>query len=589
MKKYLKCFLIALLLTSFFICCSCNNESDVESSGTPDTEAIIEQTEAQDVVISIDGKPVYNLIRYIDAFEDEVSLVIDFRNTLNNSYNSSFALASDWTAPQFAPPADASEIIIGLTCREATQTVLDMYKMGIGDCAVRVCENNKIVIVAPDYADLQIGFEYFIAHLEVRKGTEAGAEQLVYTGGNYVYKINEPHIMSDIAELSEFKIVYDKAGKYKKYAENISKSIKKNYDIVLEVVSENEPKSEHEIFVGIPSDNSRFEYEYRKLNGMSYVIATSDSSILIGGLTESAIKTGTDYFVEKYIRTGNVVSLNLLADSEEGFNAFSAGADAELAEGADTRIMSFNILSEEWDAAAVMEGRDIRVSSILLNYRPDVAALQEVSNAWYPILQNYVGEVYQFTRKKIPSGSGTYTTLVYNKETTKLVEEGIHLYSVGNSQRLRSIVWGVFESIATNQRYIVFTTHWNVVAERQGNRMIQAAEMADLALSMNKKYNADVFVCGDYNASESTAEYKSFIEKSGFVDAKTSAKVIKLACKTYHTLFQGVSTGTFESIDHITFSLETKPKVLFYNTLIQDYVIDASDHCPIYIDVKLSK
>ena len=322
---------------------------------------------------------------------------------------------------------------------------------------------------------------------------------------------------------------------------------------------------------------------------MSYIIATSDSSILIGGVTESAIKTGTDYFIEKYVRTGNIVSLNLLANSEEGYNAFPAGEDAKLADGADTRIMSFNILSEEWDAAAVMEGRDIRVSSILLNYRPDVAALQEVSNAWYPILQNFVGDVYQFTRKKIPAGSGTYTTLIYNKETTKLIEEGIHLYSVGNSARLRSVVWGVFESISTNKRYIVFSTHWDVGAERQENRMIQAQEMADLALSMNKKYNADVFVCGDYNASESTSEYKLFLEKSGFVDAKKSAKVIKLACTTYHTLFKEVATSTYNSIDHITFSLETQPKVLFYNTLIQDYVIDASDHCPIYIDVKLSQ
>lgn len=586
MKKFLNTILVLLLLCSVFAFSACNSE---EEEGTSAPETTVEIVSQEDVVIASNGEAVYSIIRYIDALEDEVSLLIDFRNILNDTYNSNFVLSSDWTAPQFAPAADAPEIIVGLTCREETQEVLDANKLGVGDCVVQICDNNKIVIVAPDYEDLKIGFEYFVNHLERRTNLETNEEQIVYTGGDFSHLVSETHIMSDASQISEFKVVYDKDGKYKKYAENIAKAIKKNYDIVLEVVPETAPKSEHEIIVGAISDTSRFDFNYRKLSGMGYVIVTSDTSILIGGVGDSAVKSATDYFTEKYIRTGNIVSMNLLANKSEEFNAFSAGDDAKLASGADTRIMSFNILSEEWDAAAVMEGRDIRVSSVLLNYRPDVAALQEVSNAWYPILQNYIGEVYQFTRKKIPSGSGTYTTLIYNKLTTKLVEEGIHLYSVGNSQRLRSIVWGVFESISSGERYIVFSTHWDVGAERQGNRMIQAGEMAELALSMNKKYNADVFVCGDYNASESTAEYKSFIEKSGYVDAKNSAKTIKLACKTYHTLFKGVSTGTYESIDHITFSKETQSKVLFYNTLTQDYVIDASDHCPIYIDVKLSK
>lgn len=589
MMKIVKCLLISLLIISALVFSACNANSEETSESTTVLQEITEQSELQNVVIATDGKPIYNIIRYIDAINDEVSLLIGFRNTLNDKFGTSFVLSADWTSPKNAPPADACEIIVGLTNREATQQVLDKYNMGVGDYAVEICDNNKIVIVAPSYSDLQSAFDYFYAHLEVEKDTESGAEQLIYAGGNYVFQVEKQHIMESLAQISEFKIVYDKNGKYKKYAESISKAIKKNYDLVLDVVSETEPKSEREIIVGVLVNQSRFDYDYWKIDGMSYVIATSKSSILIGGVTESAVKAGIDYFTEKYIRTGNLVSMNLIANTEEGFNAFAAGDDAILTEGADTRIMSFNILSEEWDAAAVMEGRDIRVSSILMNYLPDVAALQEVSNAWYPILQNNVGEVYQFTRKKIPSGSGTYTTLIYNKETTKLIEEGIHLYSVGNSQRLRSIVWGVFESIATKQRYIVFSTHWDVGAERQSNRMIQAAEMAELALSMNKKYNADVFVCGDYNASESTQEYKLFLDKSGYVDAKTSAKEIKLACKTYHTLFQSVSTGTYDSIDHITFSLETKPKVLLYNTLIQDYVIDASDHCPIYIDVKLSE
>ena len=151
------------------------------------------------------------------------------------------------------------------------------------------------------------------------------------------------------------------------------------------------------------------------------------------------------------------------------------------------------------------------------------------------------------------------------------------------------MVWGVFESIATGERYVVISTHWDVGAERQWMRMIEATEMAAFCKKLRDKYNADVFACGDYNATESTEEYRSFIKESGYVDAKKSAKVINRACKTYHTLFQSLNTSVYESIDHITFSEETKHKVLYYNTLNAEYIIDASDHSPIYIDIRLAK
>jgi endonuclease/exonuclease/phosphatase family metal-dependent hydrolase len=294
-------------------------------------------------------------------------------------------------------------------------------------------------------------------------------------------------------------------------------------------------------------------------------------------------------FLSSFVRTGNVVTTNLPVGMRLSYDTFAGGDSDVLADGADTRIMSFNILSEEWDSAAVLAGRDVRVSATILNYHPDVAALQEVSNKWYPILENYIGNVYKFTRKTTPSGKGTYTTLIYNTETTKLIEEDIYLYSVGNSDRLRSIAWGLFESKVTGEQYIVFSTHWDVGAERQPNRVKQAKEMANLAKSLGDKYKVDVYVCGDYNASESTEEYKNFLKDAGYVDAKTDAKVKNRACKTYHTLFSNLDTSVYESIDHITFSKDIASKVLFYNTLINDYVIDASDHCPIYIDIVTKK
>lgn len=581
MKRFIVIFLLCLLSFSCVAFSSCNNEEIPETTkATEGTETV---QEAEDVVIASDGNAIYKLIRFIDAFQEEIDIVINFKNKLNSDYGLTFQIGADWTMPSSAPPADACEIIIGLTCREETSRVIDEHNLAYGDYAVKVCENNKIVIVAPNFKDLENCFEYFFSNLSLNNN------ELVYSGGNFIYKADDVNIFEDGIDPEKIQIVYDADGKYKKYAENISKLFKKHYDVVIDVVSENASKADHEIIVGILNDKNRFKYSYSSLSGMDSIIASSEDSILICGSSDAGLSRAVESFTNLFIRSGHISSLNLPVQTVMTFNAFTGGEDPALAEDADTRIMSFNILSEEWDSRAVMEGRDIRVSAILLNYLPDVAALQEVSNKWYPILESNIGGIYKFTRTKNLHREGTYTTLIYNTQTTKLIEEGLEYYSVGNSKRLRSIVWGVFESIKTGERYIVFSTHWDVNAERQWMRMIEAQEMADFCKKMYDKYGVDIFACGDYNSSESTEEYQLFLKESGFVDAKKNAKVINRACKTYHTLFESVSTGTYESIDHITFMEQTKSKVLYYNTLIAEYVIDASDHTPIYVDIKLGK
>ena len=584
MKKFIALFLVFIIVISSiaFTSCKKSQQEIIENNDTTEISETIEET--ADVIIASKGEPIYKIIRFIDAFQDEVDLIVGFKNQLNAAYGLNFLISADWTMPSSAPPADACEIIIGLTCREETSEVITEHNLGYGDYAIQICDNNKIIMVAPNYNDLSSCFEYFINQLS----TDTDGN-LLYIGGNYIYKTNDTNIFEEGYIPDTLQIVYDSDGKYKKNAETISKHFKKNYGLEIKVVSETEPKAEHEIIVGILNDKNRFKFNYSSLSGMDSIIASSDSSILICGKSDAGLSRAVESFVNMFIRSGHISSMNLPTQTVFTFNAFTGGEDPALIDGADTRIMSFNILSEEWDARAVMEGRDIRVSAVLLNYLPDVAALQEVSNKWYPILEINVGGIYKFTRTKNLHREGTYTTLIYNTQTTKLIEEGLEYYSVGNSKRLRSIVWGLFESIATGERYVVFSTHWDVGAERQWMRMTEAKEMADFCQSLYDKYKVDIFACGDYNASESTEEYQTFIKESGFVDAKNSAKHINRACKTYHTLFESVSTSTYDSIDHITFMEQTKPKVLYYNTLIAEYIIDASDHSPIYIDIKLAK
>ena len=56
---------------------------------------------------------------------------------------------------------------------------------------------------------------------------------------------------------------------------------------------------------------------------------------------------------------------------------------AELAEGADIRIMSYNILHPEWNDWISIKGRDEKFLNILQYYMPDVIGIQEAGAKWH--------------------------------------------------------------------------------------------------------------------------------------------------------------------------------------------------------------
>ena len=67
----------------------------------------------------------------------------------------------------------------------------------------------------------------------------------------------------------------------------------------------------------------------------------------------------------------------------------------ELAEGADLRIMSFNILHPEWSRVPV-KGRDEIVAEILRYYTPDVVALQEAGAQWHKTLKPILADTGEY-------------------------------------------------------------------------------------------------------------------------------------------------------------------------------------------------
>ena len=88
---------------------------------------------------------------------------------------------------------------------------------------------------------------------------------------------------------------------------------------------------------------------------------------------------------------------------------------------------------------------------------------------------------------------------------------------------------------------------------------------------------------------EDSEEYKRFIELTGYHEAKYSAKIVERAHSTFHKpepLGMMPNIEKKESIDHIFGSPDAE--FLFFTILVDQIVLDNSDHCPIYADIKLN-
>ena len=358
----------------------------------------------------------------------------------------------------------------------------------------------------------------------------------------------------------------------------------------LPTVDDTAAESACEILIGNVSRSLAKEYLGKAEAKQPFVCMTvvKEQKILFASQNEDLIGFLVANFCKKYMDPQYSFLIQAPAALEEIGDSFSFSESTALAEGADLRVMSFNILCELFNELAVIEGRQIPVIAPIFTYMPDILGMQEVSDAWYPELEALFGDLYAFADSKDKNGDTNVSPLAYNTQTLTLLEHGVEpLPVVGNGQRTMS--WGYFERKSDGVRFVAINTHLNPGDKDSdmSERVVQAGEMAKLVLSMQKKYQCPVITTGDYNSRLSEAPIKTYMENSGMLDACQSAKVVNRSIKTTHELFTQSHRGPGEAIDHVFASSDVE--LLFYNVLIDECLAPSSDHNPIYADIKLKK
>lgn len=272
----------------------------------------------------------------------------------------------------------------------------------------------------------------------------------------------------------------------------------------------------------------------------------------------------------------------------EEFQESIGKADAKRAKDTDARIMSANLLVhyESWGGTDAHK-RAKMFLQVLDTYQPDVVAVQEMSDQWYCCLMQNRGS-YKLLYPVRTGALVHMTGLLYDSDRVTLLDQGDVVYEQKDNVRLRRIVWGLFRNNQSGEKYIVSSTHLDLIrsGEEKAEQAVmenQADQATALAKTLAAQYKCPVFACGDFNAMDGggydpvydAPEIYARLAK-GMTDTKT------LAAKTKSGNNKKASAPTY---DHIF--LTGSAKVQCYG-ILSDGAMDAmSDHYPIYADVKI--
>lgn len=260
---------------------------------------------------------------------------------------------------------------------------------------------------------------------------------------------------------------------------------------------------------------------------------------------------------------------------------------ADYADGADLRIMSYNILHESWsnvESTVPVRGRAERFASVLTYYMPDVAGIQEVSSSWHKEIQKLLVNTgfYKKECAKTGTNKSNMTTFLYNPQTVKPVENYVLDIDYGSDIRVLSVA--VFEKLSDGKRFVVTNTHPATASSDNYTEHIR--KLSEMLTEVIAKYpELPVFMTGDFNSKETSTGYP-ILTALPILDAKYNTKEL---VRNYNSFLKPrwggeVSPGDTGSFDHIF--VTNKSEVLRFNTVIDNSVEKISDHLPIYADVK---
>ena len=260
--------------------------------------------------------------------------------------------------------------------------------------------------------------------------------------------------------------------------------------------------------------------------------------------------------------------------------------DPALAEGADVRIMSFNLMNPDWSKVPVTD-RTQKVVDTLLYYQPDVVGIQEANAKWQKALKPVLTETGLYNPACRQSNAAGFkynmSAFMYNVATVQLVEEAVLDLDPGSDIRVLAVA--VFEKLSDGTRFVVANTHPASSTETE-NYNRNCEDIMTLGKEQMEKYAGLPFIfTGDYNTNETSEMYTTLMENLGVKDAKYEADVLVRDHVTYIAWGEEFDAANPYYIDHIFVNANTDVKL--FNVVVDFDMRSVTDHFPIYADIDL--
>ena len=339
-----------------------------------------------------------------------------------------------------------------------------------------------------------------------------------------------------------------------------------------------------------------------ELGENEYVVRWSGEKLVIIGSSDYATNAAVDAFIEQCINSAEGDKLALPLDLN--IKGKASIQKIELAEGADIRVMTFNILGSTIDT----NNRKLDIIQTIVDYLPDVVGFQESNSKCLKNIHQSatISQYYGVNRGSHGNGSTTnYTPILYLKSKYKQVEGGVEWnrcrYEGTNT---KSMSWTVLERLSDGKQFIVVNIHgslWSTsytlpAGETHESMNAKAAkawkednvtQMLEKIAELQGKYgNIPVFTMGDYNFNKTHSAY-ALMKSTGLENSQEKA-ISATPGASFHSNPGQSPDEAGLPIDHIFFSPDSIDPI---KHVICKRTIDiaASDHCPVYTDFKLKK
>ena len=583
MKKIL-CILLCICFA--FSIVSCSPQEEAEETAAPDNNSNIELVR--------DGVSQYKIVYPSLSRTEDTTAVFTLIDTFKEATGIELSAENDMKHGFDPEQSNTHRILIGKTNYAESAEAFEGLRHQ--EYKVEVRETN-IVIAAFTSSGYNAAIEWLkkevfdnFADGALTMGTDMSCHESIVSG----YQVKSWTI--DGVSLQKFRIVYSDKEHGKELVKIVEKiAIRTGYYLDLVLDSESQP-TQYEILIG---DTNRSESSDLDVSdALHYAFKTVNGKLVIKSGGRHSYLKRLEELVDIITKEASVITMTESYLLEGNF--LDETYDVSMADGADIRIMSANLMAQRdmYADAAIAAGFDFeRRAEIFFSslefYNPTVVGMQECCLKWRDAIKNYRyyderWQLVEFDNPLVSEGDPddkVYSSIMFRKDLYELVGSGMHYYSQYGNIRCRNYTWVLLRDRTTEQEFCFVSTHWDGGPDKTTDyerTVLQGEELTSFVNYMALDY--PVFTVGDFNRSETTPTYKKYLEDTGAVDCKHAAKeLVNPHLNSGHDWGQTYRWSI--SIDHITATQKTA-EVLRFETLMYNEQIWASDHSWLIADIK---